>query len=238
MKLSKADQKSLSELTAELTAKAEKLRAGKDAEDKQSKDLLKVLPVFLIRPIVALTGWLASSLNLDIPALGVRACPAGTCMITSVGSMGVSQGFAPLTPFVRVPIILTVGGIEKKPTVVSEGGEDKIVIQHQLIITVRTINFPIAVSRFFSDASRLWCVFRLRSTTATPMALRSLVWEITCVVYWRIHQSLIHRMRHRIYRHQKAPNRSLQLQLQKRLRQRKNKRYYFCSLFLSRCGWR
>jgi hypothetical protein len=58
----------------ELASKADRLRKHEDKDFNKSKPLLKAMPVFLIRPIVWLTGYLSSSLGLNIPALGVKYC--------------------------------------------------------------------------------------------------------------------------------------------------------------------
>ena len=38
-------------------------------------------------------------------------------MVTSVGSLGVSEAFAPLVPITRAPIVVAVGKVEDKPVV-------------------------------------------------------------------------------------------------------------------------
>jgi pyruvate/2-oxoglutarate dehydrogenase complex dihydrolipoamide acyltransferase (E2) component len=40
--------------------------------------------------------------------------------VTNVGMFGLPQGFAPLVPFSRAPIVLTVGTVEKRPRVVDD----------------------------------------------------------------------------------------------------------------------
>ena len=44
--------------------------------------------------------------------------------MTSLGSLGVSIAFAPLIPYARVPILITVGGVQDKPVAVN--GEVKV----------------------------------------------------------------------------------------------------------------
>jgi hypothetical protein len=131
-KITNADQISLNEVQAQLKKKAEKLRKHQDEDFEASKPILSILPVFIIRPIVELVGWLSSALNLTIAPLGVRANPFGTAMVTSVGMLGVQQGFIPFTPFTRVPLLIMVGAIVKQP-IVNENNE--IVVANQLNIT-------------------------------------------------------------------------------------------------------
>ena len=125
------DRKPVAEIAAELGARAERLKQGKDDDFEKSKGLLRALPTWLIRPLVGLIGWLASCLGLSIPALGIERFPFGSCIVTSVGMLGLDEGFAPPTPWAHVPLYVLVGALRKRPAVV----DDKIVIQEQLTIT-------------------------------------------------------------------------------------------------------
>jgi len=130
-KIVKADEKTFSQITEELNKKAEKLRKHQDKDFEATTSTLKILPVFLIKIIVEVAGWLSGSLGMNIPALGVRPFPFGTAMVTSVGMLGVEQAFVPFTPFARVSLLLMIGQIVKKPVVV----DDKIVIRRQITLT-------------------------------------------------------------------------------------------------------
>lgn len=131
-KITDIDHKSLDTIQDELKKKAEKLRAHKDEDFEKSKPLLALLPVPVLTVLVNVVGYLASALGLNIPALGVRPHPFGSCMVTSVGMLGVEQAFVPFTPFARVPFLMTVGAINKKP-IVNEANQ--IAIQQQITLT-------------------------------------------------------------------------------------------------------
>lgn len=49
-------------------------------------------------------------------------------MVTNVGVFGVSEGFAPLSPLYRVPVVILVGDIEPRPWVVGERVEVRPVV--------------------------------------------------------------------------------------------------------------
>jgi len=131
VKIQEADKKTVRQIGEEVSKRVQKLKEHKDDDFNKSKPILKLLPVFLLRPLIELTGYLSTAMNLSIPPLGVRPAPFGAAMVTSVGMMGIEQGFAPFTPFARVPFILMIGAMEKKPVVV----DDKIVIQNQICVT-------------------------------------------------------------------------------------------------------
>jgi len=124
--------KSTIEICSELTERSGLLRNNKDAEFKKNMDLVKILPTFLLRPVSQFLGVLTGDLGIGIPALGLKERPFGSCMITSMGMLGVEEAFAPFTPFARVPLLLLVGAIKDQPAV----REGKIVIIPTLKISV------------------------------------------------------------------------------------------------------
>ena len=130
-KISELDKKPLVAVAQELRALAESLRAGKDKEFESSKNLLKLLPTFLVRPVLWLTGWLTGALGLNAKAIGLSAYPFGSAVITSVGMFGLDEGFAPHTPFARVPLLVLVGAYNDRPAVV----DGEIISQKQITIT-------------------------------------------------------------------------------------------------------
>lgn len=123
------DQKSVVEVASELRSRAERLRAGDDPEFKKSSRLVKVMPVWLMRRML----WLAGFLNtgLGIPAFGQKRFPFGSCVVTSVGMFGLDEGFAPPTPFLRVPVYVLVGAVRERPAAV----DGKVVVRPEVTIT-------------------------------------------------------------------------------------------------------
>ncbi len=119
-KVEHADTKSVVEIAGELRALASKLRGGKDPAFEKTKGTLRMLPSWVLRPLIWLTGWLASAVGLSVPALGVEPFPFGSCIITSVGMFGLDEAFAPPTPFARVPVLVLVGAVSER-AVVHEG---------------------------------------------------------------------------------------------------------------------
>lgn len=110
-KVDNIDKMSVVEVARDLRGRAEKLRAGKDVAFEKSKGPLQLLPTWLIRPMLKVTGWLTGSLGISIPAFGLEAFPFGSCIVTSVGMFGLDEGFAPFTPFARVPVLVLVGAV-------------------------------------------------------------------------------------------------------------------------------
>ena len=130
-KVEEADKCSLEEMSKSIRSAATSLRKGEDKEFQKSQNSLSWMPTWLIRPLLWTTGWLTSSLGLAVPMLGLSSFPFGSCMITSVGMFGLDEGYAPHTPFARVPIIVLIGAMRDTPIV--EDGE--VVIAPMITLT-------------------------------------------------------------------------------------------------------
>lgn len=115
VKIANLDKRPTTDIAAELKRRSEKLRQGKDDDFEKSKGLLKALPTWVLRPLLKGIGWLTSSLGVSVPALGLESFPFGSCIITSVGMLGIDEAFAPHTPFARVPILVLVGAVRDTP---------------------------------------------------------------------------------------------------------------------------
>ncbi|MCC6555775.1 MAG: 2-oxo acid dehydrogenase subunit E2 [Polyangiaceae bacterium] len=130
-KVCNVDRKSVADIARELRELSGKLHAGRDEQFKKSQGPVKMLPTWLLKPVLDVTGLLTSSLGVSIPALGVEAFPFGSCIVTSVGMFGLDEGYVPPTPFARVPVYVLVGALRDTPAVV--GGQ--LVIRKHLTIT-------------------------------------------------------------------------------------------------------
>lgn len=128
VKIEQINKKSLEQIANELRIGAKRLRRGQDQEFNKSTRMLKVLPTWLVRPMVHIIGYLTNVLAINLPALGLSARPFGSCIITSVGMMGIDEGYAPPTPWAHVPFYLAIPTVRQRPVV--EDGE--IVIQTQV----------------------------------------------------------------------------------------------------------
>jgi len=119
------------EISQQLQPAAERLREGKDQEQKQLAQTVRLLPSFVISFIASFTGFLAGSLGLSVPALGVKPFPFGSALVTSIGMFGIESACVPFTPFARVPLLLCIGKITDKPVVI----DGQIVIRPILSIS-------------------------------------------------------------------------------------------------------
>jgi pyruvate/2-oxoglutarate dehydrogenase complex dihydrolipoamide acyltransferase (E2) component len=117
VKVRRADEKSAVEIARELEERAIEARAGEGELDR-AKGMMAATPYFLLRPFLRLSAFLTSDLGRNLKRMGMPKEAFGGAMITSVGMFGIQEGWAPLSPVYRVPIIVLVGEIGEKPWVV------------------------------------------------------------------------------------------------------------------------
>jgi pyruvate/2-oxoglutarate dehydrogenase complex dihydrolipoamide acyltransferase (E2) component len=130
VKIERLDEKSVADLGEELRALAMKLHSGKDEAFNKSMQPLKMLPTWVIRPLVHTFGYLSGVWGMNVPALGLEPHPFGACVITNVGVFGLDEGFAPPTPFAHAPVLVLVGAIRDTP-VVRDG---QVVVRPQMTL--------------------------------------------------------------------------------------------------------
>lgn len=163
-KIANVDQKSMVQIGRELAEMADRLRRGKDEAFEKSKGPLRLLPTWILRPLVALTGFLAGGLGWNVPALGLEAFPFGSAIVTSVGMFGVDEGYAPPTPWARVPVYVLVGAVKDTPVVV----DGAIVIRPMLTLTC-------TIDHRYIDGAQLGTLAKvMRETLENPWKLDGL----------------------------------------------------------------
>lgn len=116
-KVDDVDRRHPVEVARELRERVDRLRTGGDQDWERSKAAIRWMPTWLLRRVVWLTGWLASSLGVNLPALGVERFAFGSAVITNVGMFGVDEAYVPPTPFARVPLWVLIGAVREVPTV-------------------------------------------------------------------------------------------------------------------------
>jgi pyruvate dehydrogenase E2 component (dihydrolipoamide acetyltransferase) len=112
-----ADAKDPAAIAGELREKVKAVRSGSDEDLARTRRMLDRIPSCLYRPLLGAIGFLQYTLNLDLSRLGMPRDAFGGAAVTSVGSFGVSEAFAPLPPITRLPILVSVGKVEQRPAV-------------------------------------------------------------------------------------------------------------------------
>lgn len=111
VKVREIDGKSVAEIAAELKAGAERVRGGEDDEFESSKGILRMLPTWLIRPMLYGIAFITSGLGWSLKFAKISKFPFGSAVLTNVGIFGLDEGFAPHTPWARVPVLVLMGAM-------------------------------------------------------------------------------------------------------------------------------
>lgn len=132
VKVSDIDDKSVEDIADELNKGSQTLREGKDAAFEKSKSLVTHMPTWILRPVLWTIGYVGGAMGLSLKCFGIEKFPFGAAIITNVGMFGMDEGYAPPTPFARVPIYLALPEIKQTPVVI----DNQITIRPLLGITV------------------------------------------------------------------------------------------------------
>jgi pyruvate dehydrogenase E2 component (dihydrolipoamide acetyltransferase) len=119
VKVRNADRKTAADIASELTQRSRKMKQGDDPDFARTKHTMEALPRGVLRPLLRFSAWLAGDRAKSIEALGVKASPFGSAMVTSVGMFGLPMGFAPLAWMYRVPLLVLVGEIVDRPVAIA-----------------------------------------------------------------------------------------------------------------------
>jgi pyruvate dehydrogenase E2 component (dihydrolipoamide acetyltransferase) len=124
-----ADRVSLADLERTLRAAEKRIGDGTDIGFVRSRRLMLALPLFLLRPLIALTSFIANELQFDLSAAGFARDAFGGAMITSLGMFGLETGFAALSPTSRSSMCYAIMQIRQRPWVVGDRIEPRPVIR-------------------------------------------------------------------------------------------------------------
>ena len=116
----KADQHNIQTLSADFKRQMKTIIETDDKEFKQIKSLFRLLPGFLSRPLLDLTALIFYNFNIWSPLLGAPKDPFGSIQISSIGSIGGDNAFVPIAPYTRIPMVLALGNIKKRPFVIND----------------------------------------------------------------------------------------------------------------------
>jgi pyruvate/2-oxoglutarate dehydrogenase complex dihydrolipoamide acyltransferase (E2) component len=131
VKVTDADKKPVLEIAAELSGRAGRIRTGTDEELGKTKKVIGSTPRRLLPTSIRVSSWLTTDRDMDLKGYGLPRQPFGSTIISSVGMFGVQRAYAPLAAYYRVPFLVLVGEVLKKPVVV----DDEIVVRPIVTIT-------------------------------------------------------------------------------------------------------
>jgi pyruvate dehydrogenase E2 component (dihydrolipoamide acetyltransferase) len=119
-KVRAVDRKSIADVARELRERAEAIRSrGKDATVRATK-MMSAMPGPMRSWAARFGAFLSFDLGWNLSSLGIPFDPFGSCMVTNVGVFGIEMAWAPLIPYARTPLCITLGAIRTAPSVVGD----------------------------------------------------------------------------------------------------------------------
>lgn len=128
VKVRDADQKSPAEIARELAPGSSSLRSGTAPGHARSSSVIRHLPWWTHRPVLAGVSLLVGGLGIGV--LGQPGFPLGAAFVTNVGTLGLDEAFATPVPFARVPLYLAVGAVREAALVV----DGAVAVRPQLVL--------------------------------------------------------------------------------------------------------
>lgn len=105
--IEKCELKSIEQIYDELNANAEKYREKKNLDHNKKNVIAKIIPNFIMALLVQVFSYI-SSIGLSFKPFGVRSNEFGSCVITSIGSLGIEDGFPPIPPPTFCPLLIAI----------------------------------------------------------------------------------------------------------------------------------
>ena len=131
VKVHDVDRLSPLDLARAVDAGAQHLRGGGDTPYRRTSGLVRVVPAWTMRPVLAAAGLVAGGFGRDF--VGQPGFPLGTAFVSNVGTLGLDEAFLAPLPFARTPVYLAVGAIQDRAVVV-----DGEVVARPVLVLVAT----------------------------------------------------------------------------------------------------
>ena len=101
------DKKNFQQITDELVDNVKLLRARKNKDQNFKMKIFKFIPTYITGPFTQIVSYL-SSIGVKFDALGLKKFEFGSCVITSIGGLGIEYSYAPIPPLTFAPLLLTL----------------------------------------------------------------------------------------------------------------------------------
>jgi pyruvate dehydrogenase E2 component (dihydrolipoamide acetyltransferase) len=152
-----AENLSTAEIARKLSKNASDIKQNKDEAFNQSMKMIGALPWRWVRPFLLFTTWIIYELNLDLSFLGFPKDPFGSVMVTNIGGMGIDIAWAPLCPYTRVPLLLTIGAVKDRVVAIDGKVEIRpimsigVTFDHRLIDGVHAAQMSAEFKKCFAE---------------------------------------------------------------------------------------
>lgn len=148
-----ADKKSVLDIAIELREKALNARQGDEDEAMNSKHALAKIPWPFRKWVYQLIRLIIYGFGFKIKSLGISEKSFGSIIVSNVGTLGLTNSFPALMPMAKLPAVLAIGKIEKRPVVIRDNIEIRTILSgsaafdHRLVDGIQIAKFVKGVIR-------------------------------------------------------------------------------------------
>ncbi len=153
-------QRTLSDLNIEFLHKTSLAKQGIN-NYTASKKIIGILPSFLTKITTRVYSFFAYTINWNWSVFKSPSNAYGSIMLTSVGSLGLSKALCPISPYTKVPMVISTGKIEEKPVVIANEIQVKKVItfgftfDHRIMDGIHFSEFFACLKQYITEPNRI-----------------------------------------------------------------------------------
>ncbi len=140
IKIKAAHKKSILEIAMVLRQKAFNARQGKEEDSMESKNTLSKIPWPFRKWVYLLLKFIIYGLGIKIKSLGISEDAFGSIWVTNVGTLGLKTSLPALMPAAKLPCIITIGKMEKRPVVVNNKVEIRMILPGGAVFDHRIVD--------------------------------------------------------------------------------------------------
>lgn len=148
-----AHKKSIYDIAMELREKALNARQGDEDKAMDSKHALSKIPWPFRKWVYLLIRLVIYGFGFKIKSLGISEEAFGSMVVTNVGTLGLTNSFPALMPMAKLPAVIAIGKIEKRPIVIKDKVEIRIILAGSAAFDHRLVD-GIQIARFVKGVIR------------------------------------------------------------------------------------
>ncbi len=118
VKLEGVEGKTVLDVAGEVDEAAARIRERGTEAGRQGGAAERWLPVFLLRPLMAFSGWYVAGLGGSLRPFGISPRPFGSAVITTAATFGIDEVYDARTAFGHVSFNVVICRVHEKPVAV------------------------------------------------------------------------------------------------------------------------
>lgn len=140
VKIKAAHKKTILEIAMVLRRKALNARQGEEEDSMESKNILSKIPWPFRKWVYLLIRFIIYGLGIQIKSLGISEHAFGSIWVTNVGTLGLTNSLPALMPAAKLPCVITMGKMEKRPIVINNKVEIRMILPGGAVFDHRIVD--------------------------------------------------------------------------------------------------